>query len=73
MYDLGILGKLTDLTCDTVVKTGTDGEQHITFADRMVGCIASMNTDISHVKRVTGRDRALTHDGRDHRHSRQFY
>ena len=73
MYDLGIFGKFADLAGDTVVETGTDGEEHITLADRMIGRIAAVNTDISHIKRVTCRNGSFSHDRCDHRYTGKLH
>ena len=73
MNDLGIFGKFTDLAGDAVVETGTDREEYIALTDCMICRIASVNTDISHIKRMTGRNRPLTHDRCNHRRTGKLH
>ena len=46
----GILCKISDFSCDPVVKSCSDGKQEVTAADGKVGGITSMNSEISNVE-----------------------
>ena len=63
----GILCKISDFSCDPVVKSCSDGKQEVTAADGKVGGITSMNSEISNVEGMGGREGAFTHDRRDYR------
>ena len=69
MHDLGILGKLLDLACDSVIKSGSYGEEQVTFADGVVGRIAAVHSHIAHIEFMAGGNGALTHNSSDNRDS----
>ena len=69
MDNFGILGKLVNLSGDTVIKTGADGEKQVTLTDGTVSGIAAVHSHIAHIEFVAGRDGAFSHNGGDNRDS----
>ena len=68
VYDLGMRSKLVKLTSDTVIETGSDGEQEITFIYSHICRIGTMHTKISDEQRVFGGDSTTSHNGSNYRY-----
>ena len=73
MNDLGLWCKLVQITGDTVIETGSNGKEHITFADCDICRITAMHSAASNVIRMVGRDRAFSHNGCNNRNMCDIY
>ena len=65
--DLCLRRKFVQIAGNTVVKTGSYGKEHVTFADRFVGSVFSVHAAVSDIERMIGRQGAFSHDRRNDR------
>ena len=65
--------KFMKFSGDSVIESGSDGEQHIAVADCHICCIGTMHTKVSDVERMVCGDRAFSHYGCDNRYFCLFH
>ena len=73
MNNLRFWCKFIQVTCDTVVETGSDGKEHITFADCNICRITAMHATASHIIGVICRNCAFSHNSRNNRNMCNIY
>ena len=73
VYDLRIRSKCVELSRDTVIEPGPDGEEQDALPDRHVRRILPVHTKIADKQRMVRRDRSPSHDRRHDRHVRLFH
>lgn len=65
--------KFMKFSGDSVIESGSDGEQHIAVADSHVCCIGTMHAEVSDIKRMVSRNGTFAHYGCDNRYFCFFY
>ena len=49
MYDFRMGCKFIQVTGNPVVKTGSNGKENVTLADRHIGSVSAMHSTVSHI------------------------
>ena len=65
--------KFMKFSGDSVIESGSDGEQHIAVADCHVCCIGTMHAEVSDIKRMVSRNGTFAHYGCDNRNFCLFH
>ena len=73
MYDRSLRCKCMQFSGDTIVKSGPDREQQITFFHCHIRCICTVHPQITDKKRMRCRNRTTSHDRCHNRDLGTFY
>ena len=73
MDNLGVRGKFMKLSCDSVVKTCSNGKKYVTIAYSHVGCICTVHAKVSNKKRMVGRNCTSSHNSSYNRNTGFFH
>ena len=73
MDNLGMWCKFMKFSGDSVIESGSDGEQHIAVADCHICCIGTMHAKVSDIEWMVCGDRAFSHYGCDNRYFCLFH
>ena len=61
------------LSCDSVVKTCSDGKKYVTIAYSHIGCICTVHAKVSNKKRMVGRNCTSSHNSSYNRNAGFFH